>query len=97
MSMAQESGAAAEAKPQGVDVSPGTAAAIKAADAMDQDEDEEMKLAMAMSVGDGAAAGEAKAEAGGDNAMSGLLQDAGFLSNVLSSLPGAERDYLTTR
>lgn len=71
MSMAQESGAAAEAKPQGVDVSPGTAAAIKAADAMDQDEDEEMKLAMAMSVGDGAAAGEAKAEAGGDNAMSG--------------------------
>jgi 26S proteasome regulatory subunit N10 len=58
------------------------ASASKAADAMEEDEDEELKLAMAMS--QGAAGGDAS---GG---MNGLLQDAGFLNDVLSSLPGVD-------
>lgn len=50
---------------------------------MEEDEDEELKLALAMSQ---------QESAGGDSnaAMSGLLQDAGFLSDVLSSLPGVD-------
>jgi 26S proteasome regulatory subunit N10 len=58
------------------------ASASKAADAMEEDGDEELKLAMAMS--QGAAGGDAS---GG---MNGLLQDAGFLNDVLSSLPGVD-------
>jgi len=61
------------------------ASATKAGDAMDEDEDEELKLAMQMSVAQDAGG------AGGDGAaMNGLLQDAGFLSDVLSSLPGVD-------
>jgi 26S proteasome regulatory subunit N10 len=58
------------------------ASASKAADAMEEDGNEELKLAMAMS--QGAAGGDAS---GG---MNGLLQDAGFLNDVLSSLPGVD-------
>jgi len=60
--------------------------ATKAGDPMEEDEDEELKLAMSMSVAQGAS-GDAAA---GGAAMNGLLQDAGFLSDVLSSLPGVD-------
>jgi len=69
--------ASTPAAAQGTDISPGTMAAIGALD----EEDEELKMAMAMSMGD-AGAGAAPS--------SGLLQDPGFLSNVLSSLPGVD-------
>eukprot|EP00290_Baffinella_frigidus_P035616 CAMPEP_0180317954 /NCGR_PEP_ID=MMETSP0988-20121125/34137_1 /TAXON_ID=697907 /ORGANISM="non described non described, Strain CCMP2293" /LENGTH=398 /DNA_ID=CAMNT_0022303293 /DNA_START=40 /DNA_END=1232 /DNA_ORIENTATION=+ len=69
----------------GVEVSPGTLAAISASDAMLDDEDEQLRLAMAMSVQEEAAA----APAGGGGAAA-LLQDASFLNNVLSSLPGVD-------
>ena len=50
---------------------------------MEEDEDEELRLALAMSQ---------QESAGGDSnaAMSGLLQDMSFLSDVLSSLPGVD-------
>jgi len=85
MSMQQAAPAAATPAPAaapavGTDVSPGTMQAIGAMD----EEDEELKLAMSMSM----------AEGGGEPAQgapaAGLLQDAGFLSNVLSSLPGVD-------
>jgi len=89
MSMQQSSAATpspapAAAAPAATDLSPGTMAAVQAMD----EEDEELKLAMSMSMqaeGIGAAPGGA-----GGEAASGLLQDAGFLSNVLSSLPGVD-------
>jgi 26S proteasome regulatory subunit N10 len=93
MSMQQDQKAATPAKDAtpaprpaaaapGVDVSPGTLAAISASEQMAQDEDEEMRLAMAMSV-------EGQADKGGA-AAAALLQDASFLNNVLSSLPGVD-------
>lgn len=79
--------APAETRPSGgaADVSPGTLAAVQASEAMD---DEELKLAMSMSVeaAQGAAATPAPAA---DAGMAGLY-DAGFLSTVLSSLPGVD-------
>lgn len=86
MSMQEASGGATPATPAavapaaaaasgGMEVSPGTMAAIGAMD----EEDEELKLAMQMSMG-----------AGDAQPSSGLLQDPGFLSNVLSSLPGVD-------
>ena len=70
----------------GADVSPGTLAAITQSDAMLDDEDEQLRLAMAMSVQDDAAA----APAGAGGGAAALLQDASFLNNVLSSLPGVD-------
>ncbi len=64
------------------DVSPGTIAAIQASETMD----DELKQAMAMSV-EPASAPNASAPA--DVGMAGLY-DAGFLSTVLSSLPGVD-------
>eukprot|EP00802_Teleaulax_amphioxeia_P008497 Tamp_08506.p1 GENE.Tamp_08506~~Tamp_08506.p1 ORF type:complete len:411 (-),score=142.91 Tamp_08506:1086-2273(-) len=85
MSMAEsQPKAAAEETPK----SEVPASASKAADAMDEDEDEELKLAMAMSVEPGA--GAAGGDAAGGAAMTGLLQDPGFLTDVLSSLPGVD-------
>ena len=88
MSMAQaqpSAGDAAGASSGGASAPASTtpASAVKAEDAMEEDEDEELKLALAMSQ---------QESAGGDSnaAMSGLLQDAGFLSDVLSSLPGVD-------
>jgi 26S proteasome regulatory subunit N10 len=87
--MQQASAAAAssaETRPAGAasDVSPGTISAIQASDTM---EDEEMKLAMSMSVEQSQP--PASGSAGGDAGMAGLY-DAGFLSTVLSSLPGVD-------
>ncbi len=83
MSM-QQAAASTPARPAapagGVDISPGTLAAVQAMD----EEDEELKLAMSMSMAETAAAMKDEAHS------SGLLQDAGFLSNVLSSLPGVD-------
>jgi len=84
MSMAEAQGKPAEETPK----SNVPASAEKAGDAMDEDEDEELKLAMAMSVDQSAAAGGG--DAAGGASMTGLLQDAGFLSDVLSSLPGVD-------
>ena len=75
----------AQAQPQSTpEASTVPASATKAGDAMDED-DEELKLAMSMSVAQGAGG-----DAAGGAAMNGLLQDAGFLSDVLSSLPGVD-------
>jgi 26S proteasome regulatory subunit N10 len=84
MSMQQQAAASTPARAAapagGVDVSPATLAAVQAMD----EEDEELKLAMSMSMAQAAAAQKEEAHS------SGLLQDAGFLSNVLSSLPGVD-------
>jgi 26S proteasome regulatory subunit N10 len=76
--------APAESRPAATDLSPGTLAAVQASEAMD---DEELKLAMSMSVeaSQGATSGAPAGEAG----MAGLY-DPGFLSSVLSSLPGVD-------
>ena len=66
------------------DVSPGTLAAVQASEAI---EDEELKLAMSMSVE--SAQGAASTAPASDAGMAGLY-DAGFLSSVLSSLPGVD-------
>jgi 26S proteasome regulatory subunit N10 len=82
MSMQQSAStpAPATATRGGVDLSPGTLAAVQA---MDED-DEELKLAMSMSMAETGGAPKEEAQS------SALLQDAGFLSNVLSSLPGVD-------
>jgi 26S proteasome regulatory subunit N10 len=78
-----------ESRPAGggataTDISPGTLAAVQASEAMD---DEELKLAMSMSVE--ASQGAASSAPAGEAGMAGLY-DPGFLSSVLSSLPGVD-------